>query len=83
LIVPFLGLFSFGVIFLEKLTEVDQMDLDFEVALPDILFNALEGFLLFFELLFLDFEGFVDLVHLAPFFEQFGSRGNCLKLDVR
>jgi hypothetical protein len=83
LVEPFLCLFPFGIVLLQKLTEIDQMDLDFKVTLPDILLNAFESLLLFFELLFLDLKGLMHFIHFPTFFQQLGGWGNCFELDMR
>ena len=45
LLEPFLSFLSFRVIFLQVLTEVDQMNLNFKISLPDIIFFSFKVFL--------------------------------------
>ena len=45
LLEPFLSFFPFRIIFLQVLTEVDQMNLNFKISFPDIIFFSFKVFL--------------------------------------
>jgi hypothetical protein len=64
---------------LQETAETDQVFLDVDVAFPQsLLLFEKEGFLLLIVVL-LDFEGLVDLVHLAAFLQQLGGRGDLVE----
>jgi hypothetical protein len=89
LLKPLLSLLPLGIVLLQVLAEVDQMNLNFQISLSNVLLLRLEVLfvskiknVVLLKLLFLDLESFMYLIHFSSLLEKLGSRGDRLELDV-
>jgi hypothetical protein len=78
-----LSLLSFGIVFLEKLAKVNEMNLNLKISFTDILLDSFEGLFLLFKLFLLNLKSLMNLIHFPSLFQQFSSWRDSLKLHMR